>query len=204
MDELDDSSPADIQLLRSCLSEMSDVKDIATALGIKDTASQPVDFWDVQRRTARARFLGMCLERCGLPLSLELDDLTDTQAADLAETAEALLDSGVRYAQVRAWYLQRGALAMKLAFDLRRERRKLAGLCLRVLLVFDKGAKYVAYGPGQGEVRLVESPTDAYAFPVNTTRETEKAYLAELAGLFDALKADTGAREVKVLCCARA
>ena len=180
-------------------------EQIALALGIQETTTQPEEFWTEQRRAARQRFFLLCLQRMGLDLGTYRETLDSAQAHLVADEAEHLLDhEALTYTLVRQWFLNRGQFDYSAAVIRRQERAKLHGLALRVLVLLEAGgAKYLAYGPGMTDVRLVDKREDAYQFPVLSPSELDKAHLEAMASHFETVRKHFEGKKVKILASAR-
>jgi hypothetical protein len=189
-----------VERLRQTLRCIANKEQVAAGLGIQDLNSQDEDFWQAQKRAARRRFMQLCLQELCLDESLNWDEVDDATADRIADKAEVFLEQpGFDYALVRRWFRARGQFQYNKAVHLARERNFLANTALRVLLVLNAGgAKFLAFGPGPDEVRLVIE-SEAHEFPVSSSSELEKPFLQDLAKNFDALKEKFDAKEIKVL-----
>ncbi|MNR71759.1 hypothetical protein D3C71_24370 [compost metagenome] len=186
--------------LKEVLRGIARTAQVAAALGIQDPDSQPEEFWVAQRRAARRRLQQLCLQELGWDESLDVEEMDEGQCERVADVAASFLATpGFDYALVRRWFHARGQFQFNKALALARERRYLRDTCLRVLVVLDAGgAKYLAFGPGVDEARLV-AEDQAAEFEVTSSIELTKDHRGELAKHFDYLKERIGAKEIKVL-----
>ena len=184
--------------LSAALSVVAFPEDIAQVLGIEDMSEMDEEFWTAQVRAARHRFYWMCLHSLNWVLSEEIQDLEEEQAAVVASAAAKFLAiPGFNYKQVRSWYKNFGQFAVDKAFKLRREKRQLAGSCIRLLVIYNKGAKFVNFDSSGQPVAVDEA--DAFKFEVGSISETSKAYLAEMAKHFEYLLSYENVKQIKLL-----
>lgn len=183
--------------LSNALAAISMVEDIAKALGIEDIASQSDEFWETQVFAARHRFYWMCLDHVGLPLSTEREELSPVSEEQIADVAESYLRNNIDYAYIRAWYKNYGEFVVDKAFKHRREVKDLETRRLRVLIIFEKGARYLAYDENRRPLLVDEE--DAHLFPVDSVSQLEKPYLIEMAKHFDGVMKMLDGKLVKVL-----
>ena len=186
------------QRLVNSLYSLADTDQIAEVLGIKDLESQTEEFWEGQRRAVKNRFYFYCLHNLGLPLSLEIEDLEIDDLLNVSAYAESLVENPeFSYAPVRNWFRHYGQFATNQITKHRREVRDLETRVLRVLFVFDKGAKYLKY---ENNIPVMAATSaEAFTFKVNSLTETSKEYLVEMAKHFEALAEEVGATQVKIL-----
>ncbi len=201
MDTINSPRPEQRNRLVRQLVRLANQQDIQLALGIADAASQSEDFWRIQSFTAQNRFHAFCRQQLGLDLAKEVDECSEDECAQLADRAQALFDQGLRYADVRRWFLHRGRLEHTLAYDARREQERLQSTSLRVLLVLQpKGAKWLKAAADGLSFELTDKLEDAMHIPVRSVAQLEKDYLAQLSKDFEFAKSIFDAKEVKVLC----
>lgn len=175
-----------------------DADAVRVALGIESLDNMPEEFWQTQLYAARNRYFRLLLAIDGnLPLTSEYSDLDDFDLGRLQKLSENYHKKGHTYADVRAWWKDRGQFECDKAFRLRRESKELQNTFLSVLFIFEKGAQWLMYnGLFGAELTTREM---AHRFPVESISQTEKAYLSEMAKHFESVKEMFGAKEVKVL-----
>ena len=170
---------------------------IMNALGIQDEASQE-GFWTAMRYAAHLRFYLMCLKKADLPLDTDIDTLDRFLVKELADIAYDYINiPGFSYKVVREWFINGGSFEYKKAMTLKEERIYLETHWIRVLVILEKGAKYLGYGDC-GEPILVDFD-EAKKYPLHSMTETTKQYLINMADHFKAAKELFNAREVKLL-----
>jgi len=181
------------------LRRIAAVEDVASALGIQDLKSQDDEFWSGQRRAATSRFYLMLLQIQGIDLAVRREELDDDTAQVLREQASALVAyKGLNYTKVRQWFLNRGQFEYNMALARRKEREHVASMCLRLLVVHEKGASYLAFDAEQNAI-LASSPDQAHQFPVERASELEVGYLKEMSSHFVAIQTLFEAKAVKLL-----
>lgn len=186
------------QRLMNSLYSLADDPAIAAVLGIQDISSQSEEFWKGQRMAVKNRFYWYCLDDLNIPLATEIEELEVDQLEWVTQHAENLLnDAEFNYATVRDWYKSFGQFEADRMFKHRREVRDLETQVLRVLFIFDKGAKYLKYE--NKKPTLCDTQVGAHTFKVHSLTETTKEYLIEMAEHFSALKEELGAKQVKIL-----
>jgi hypothetical protein len=186
------------QRLMNSLYSLAGNEDIARVLGIQDISSQSEEFWKGQRMAVKNRFYWYCLDDLKMPMVQEIEELDINDLLKVISHAEELLNDGnFDYSTVRDWFKSFGQFEADRMFKHRREVRDLETQVLRVLFIFDRGAKYLKYESKKPV--LCDLPADAHAFKVNSLIETTKEYLTEMAVHFSALKEEFGAKQVKVL-----
>lgn len=181
------------------LRRIAGIDNVARALGIQDTSSQDEEFWTAQRRAATSRFYMMLLDYAGIDLAVRREELDDLTANQLRQNAADLIEHrSMDYTQIRAWFLNYGQFAFNAALARRKEREHLQSMRLRVLVVLEKGAAYLAYDEERKPV-LVPSPDKAYQFEVAHTSELQPAYLQEMAKHFVAIQTLFNGKGIKLL-----
>ena len=186
------------QRLMNSLYSLADNEQIAIVLGIQDVASQPEEFWTGQRMAVKNRFYWYCLNDLNISLVTEIEELTMADLLLVTARAERLIEtSNFDYSTVRDWFKSFGQFETDRLFKHRRAQRDLETQVLRVLFIFEKGAKYLAYD--NKKPTLVFAPVFAHTFKVNSVLETSKEYLLEMAKHFESLAEEFGAKQVKIL-----
>ena len=104
--------------------------------------------------------------------------------------------TAMRYA-AHLRFINGGSFEYKKAMTLKEERIYLETHWIRVLVILEKGAKYLGYGDC-GEPILVDFD-EAKKYPLHSMTETTKQYLINMADHFKAAKELFNAREVKLL-----
>ena len=189
--------------LAKILGQLASVEAVAHALGIQDVASQDEEFWTAQRRAARQRFYLMCLNNLKWDLAVRIDELDETGCHVVSDQAEAYLtEQNMDYTRVRQWFLNYGQYAYNAALARRKEREHVESMCLRVLVVLEKGASYLAYNE-EGNPILVSKPDMAHQFPVSHASELEPGYRAKMAEHFTAIQTLFNGTGIKLLASAR-
>lgn len=163
------------------LGEIARTQAIADALGIKDLASQEEEFWKIQRRVFRARFLNYCQYLLGIDLATQPLEMEPSQCALVIAKARELLDSGFTAKDVRQWFLFQGHVLAKTASDARRERNALAATAICALVFLDDGSRPLYLGGTFSEPTLVENVEGAIKYPVLTSKMTTVSYLQGMA-----------------------
>ncbi len=181
------------------LARLGTRQSIIAALGLTEFSEFTDEFWRIQCFTAMNRFYRMVALELGLDISIERTNQPETALVAIRERAEALLEQGLTYTQVRTWWLQQGGFIASQAIAARHEREHLASMRL-VALVFFEGSRprYLAFD-ANGVVQLVDDAAQARQFPVLRAAELEKPALFEAARQFDGLKGLLGATQVKLL-----
>lgn len=185
------------QRLLNSLYSLADNEEIAAVLGIEDVASQSEEFWAGQRMAVKNRFYWYCLTGLGMPMVTEIEELDANELEKVTAYAEHLMTEGYGYATIRDWFKSFGQFEADRMFKHRRAVRDLENQVLRVLFIFEKGAKYLAYD--NRKPILVFAPNFAHTFKVNSVLETSKEYLTEMAKHFETLAEELGAKQVKIL-----
>ncbi len=188
-----------LQLFMNSISAIAiDAEVVRSALGIESLDKMPEEFWQTQMYAAKNRYFRFLLAVDGnLPLSSEYSDLDDFDLGRLQKLSENFHKKGFTYAEVRAWWKDRGEFESDKAFRLRRENLELQRTFLSVLFVFEKGAQWLMYDSLFGANLTTREM--AHRFQVDSASQTEKSYLTEMAKHFESLKKMFGAKEVKVL-----
>lgn len=168
-------------------------------LGVKeDFSTLPEKFVKEQRRTASTRFYWFILDKLNFPLFLEINDLSDSQIDLVIDFAAVALDQETfSYEIVRNWYKSGGNFLVVQSFEYRREVWDLRTMCFRVLFIFAKGVKYLAYDEN-GQPVLAKSINEAHEFAAMRKSELTPQNAAKKAILFETLKNKFGANAVKV------
>jgi len=181
------------------LRRIAGIENVARALGIQDTTSQDEEFWTGQRRAATSRFYMMLLDYAGIDLAVRREELDDLTAEQLRQNAAALIEGrNMDYTQIRQWFLNYGQFAFNAALARRKQREHVDSMRLRVLVVLDKGASYLAYDNERKPI-LVSSPDEAYQFKVEHASELEISYLQEMSKHFSAIQTLFNAKSIKLL-----
>jgi hypothetical protein len=181
------------------LRRIAGIENVARALGIQDTTSQDEEFWKGQRRAATSRFYMMLLEYAGIDLAVRREELDDLTANQLRHNAADLIDvSNMDYTQIRQWFLNGGQYAYNVALARRKEREHVQSMRLRLLVVLEKGASYLAYNENRQPI-LVASPDQAHQFKVEHASELELSYLQDMSKHFAAIQTLFDAKSVKLL-----
>lgn len=181
------------------LRRIAGIEDVARALGIQDTTSQNEEFWTGQRRAATSRFYLMMLDFAGIDLAVRREELDDETAEQLREdAAQQIKYRGMDYAKIRQWFLNVGQYAYNAALARRKEREHVQTMRLRLLVVLEKGASYLAYDENRQPI-LVPSPDRAHQFKVEHASELTPGYLQEMAKHFAAIQTLFSAKSVKLL-----
>lgn len=181
------------------LRRIAGIEDVARALGIKDTTSQDEEFWKGQRRAATSRFYLMMLDFAGIDLAVRREELDDMTADQLREDAASQIKHrNMDYTKIREWFLNIGQFAYNAALARRKEREHVESMRLRVLVVMEKGASYLAYDEDRKPI-LVSSPDQAHQFKVEHASELESSYLQDMSKHFVAIQTLFGAKAVKLL-----
>ena len=189
--------------LTEVLRKIASTEAVARALGIKDIASQDEEFWTAQRRAARQRFYLMCLNNLKWDLAFRVEELDELECRIVSDQAEAYLDEqNMDYTRIRQWFLNYGQYAYNTALARRKEREHVESMCLRVLVVLEKGASYLAYNDDDTPI-LVSKPEMAHQFPVNHASELEPDYRAKMALHFTAIQTLFNGTGVKLLASSR-
>ena len=154
-------------------------------------------FWEIQRMTANNRFLKFLLYSLSIQTSLEVEELTFDQLSAVATAGEITVDAGVTYTRIRQWYKQLGRAIIGMDRRNRKIKEKLSSMGLRVLVIFEKGAKWAVFD--DGEPRLTDNANEASSFYVHNEFALTKEGLAEATENFSDLIDFFQAKEVKVL-----
>ena len=157
------------------------------------------EFWEEQRHIVVSRFYTYLLNFMGWDLTLDRLSLSVGQATEVNFGAEYFLRAGITYEKVRQWWLLQGQFIHKRAFEAKRERDYLKTMSINVLCFFEgKRPLWLAFEP-DNTVKLVENKDEAFAFPVFSITDLDKAVLLNAANDFSALCREVGATHVKVL-----
>lgn len=184
--------------LNKTLHKVATTEQIMEALGIADAESQEEGFWTTMKFAAHLRFYLLCLKKLNYPLSTEFVSLTREHAKELAIVAESFIQTpGFCYKTVHEWFINGGSFEYQKAKELKAEQEFLEARCLHLIVILEKGAKYLGYS-ASGEPILVDV-TESKKFPLNSMTETSKQYLLDMAKHFNNIKDMFNAREVKLL-----
>lgn len=186
--------------LVAALVKISGQADIIAALELADPTEFDAEFWRVQCFTAQHRFYSLCRHLLGLTLAKEVDECSDSECLALKDQAESLFNGGMRYLQVRQWFLTQGRLQHALDYAVRHEAERLQRLALGVLVILEpKGAKWLGLASDGVTPILVNTPQEGIQLPVRSITSLDKTRLAEIAKDFGYIKDRFNAKEVKVL-----
>ena len=168
------------------------------ATGGSESLPTEESFWEIQRMTANNRFLKFLLVSTSIPTSYEVEELNFDQLSVVTTAGEIAVAEGITYAEVRQWYKHVGRALIGMDRRNRKIKEKLSSMGLRVLVIFEKGPKWVVFDQ---EPTLTENANEASCFKVYNEFALTKEGLAEATENFSDLVEFFGAKEVKVLPC---
>lgn len=187
------------QQCSTALARMASRQVVIDTLGITEPDQFDDEFWRIQIFTVIHRFYCWCAQQMGMDMGVERLQLDDASAKRIEHAAQAALQRGMTYADVRAWWLREGNFLHAQAVDARRERERIASMRLVVLLFFPEGRPYYLGVGADGNLTKVGDARDAKHYPVLRAAELDKQALLETAERFNGVVGLLGAKSAKVL-----
>lgn len=185
--------------LLDVLNSLATNQEIQATLGISAGHEKDnPEFWRIQRLTMIDRFRIMLLCQLKLDVMTQVDDMTPGVQHQLAVLGKTQIDDGLKYSEVRRWWNLSGRFVTLQAKCLREERILLETHQLKVLVIFERGAKWLKF-ENNFTYTLVADEVDASAYEIKSITDTQRTSLDLFAQKFDFIKREVGAKEIKVL-----
>lgn len=189
------------KLLRHTFAKLFTREAVALALGMGD-AEHDEEFWLAQSRAVSTRFYTYCLNSVGLPLTLELDQLSAEQFGQLTFAAQSSLRLGFTYADLYLWWRNEGQYLHTLAYASKKRETLLATKCIHVMVFFESGPPQYL-GDETSGYALVSNSQSACEFPVLHEKDLERDALDENAAQFTYALKRHEAKRLKLVAASR-